>query len=154
MNWKKSLTYLATPLICLNFLSCALLDEDPVPSSKEHADVFAAEPDKVWKAIQLAMAAYPIHKNDMDAGLLETKLMIPEKIWQSPVKPSSKVLSSKYKITVMTLPGKLKGEPAIRVIVKKELRYKTNIIDAVKIIPSDGLEEEVILYRIKREISF
>jgi hypothetical protein len=147
--------FLATLSICASIVvgcASAPVEEGHEPSFRAREEVFAADYNRVWKALQIALALYPVARNDMDEGIIETKSIEQDAIWKSPHPIDDNERSSKYRLTARAFPGSLNGKPVVRVAIKKDIRYKTNFIDSSKALPSSGLEEEVLLYRVQREL--
>jgi hypothetical protein len=107
--------------------------------------------DSVWRAAQLALR-YPIAINNMDNGLLETDYIkaidgfIPPNVEK---KPSDGV---RYKITLSLSRGRVDGKEAVRANISKSIERKRDFFSEPETIETDGLEEQVIFYRIQREL--
>ncbi|MAE73390.1 MAG: hypothetical protein CL675_04795 [Bdellovibrionaceae bacterium] len=117
-----------------------------------HKEVFYYEYEKVWRATQVALAKYPIKLNDQDAGLLETEVIPARKIWTPPHKAEKHPFAHQYRLAIKAIKGKSQGRPAVQLrITKYKTRQKDFFSDSDRL-PSDGLEEEMLLYRIRREL--
>jgi hypothetical protein len=114
--------------------------------------VFYASYDNVWRAAQLALK-YPVAINNMDNGVLETDYIKADDGFISP--SDAKVLSSgiRYKITMILAKGKVDGRDSVRVTINKAIEKKRDFFADPESLPSDGLEEMVLFYRMERELT-
>ena len=138
--------------ICLLVGGCALPPSsggDQGPREK----VFYAKLDHVWRAAQLVLQKYPMQVIDMDKGLLKTAFIKGDDIWVAPHKKNIKLGNGlRYQLRVRIVEGHVRGYVATKVTVHKEISLKRDFFSAAELIPSDGLEEVAILYRIGREL--
>lgn len=113
--------------------------------------IFYARYDSVWRAAQLSLK-YPVAINNMDNGVLETDYIKAVDGYSPP--HENKVPSSgvRYKITLILVKGKVDGRESVRVTVGKVTEKKRDFFSDPEAMPTDGLEESVILYRIEREL--
>jgi hypothetical protein len=87
----------------------------------------------------------------MDLGVLETDEIKGYKVWMPPHRASSSGGLS-YKLNVRVVKGSVEGRQSVRVTVMKDLELKKDFFADTKKLPSDGLEEKSILYRVRREL--
>lgn len=152
-------TYRATLLISslLFYSGCALLDtpdktaahDIEVPASQ----IFQASYDEVWRATQKTLVKFPIVVNNIEQGLIETEPLQLDLIWPRPYPINNKRQLGKYTLHVNVVKGRINGEDAIRVILLKKVKVERDFFSEVKQLSSDGYEENIILYRIQREIN-
>ena len=142
---------------CLGFVfittGCSLFVEQPdLPTTFDpQSQIFAASYDDTWRAVQISLQTYPIRINNYETGVIETEVIGSMKGWTPPHKKSQGIgRSSRLKVKV--LKGKVKGREATRVTVFKEVRKQANFFSDPTPLPSDSLEEKILLYRIGREI--
>jgi hypothetical protein len=138
---------------------CALFDKDdkevvvnlPKPPYQR---IYDAEFERVWRAVQVTLANYPIAINNMDAGILETEYVRSDKGWLSPEAPPIPPGGRKYKINIQVARGMSEdsNRQVIRVRVTKELVTQRDYFSDTSPLESDGLEEQSLLYRIEREL--
>jgi hypothetical protein len=120
---------------------------DP-PIKEPESKVFMDEYEKVWRAIQLALRKYPVRINNIDSGILETDYIKGDKLFQEPnAKPRPGL---RYKITIRVVKGKLEGRTAVKVTSFKSAEIQPDFFSGFQPVPSNGLEETAILYRIGR----
>lgn len=113
--------------------------------------VYRAPFDAVWLATQKSLAIYPMRVNNMDLKVLETDVITAEKYWSPPHLPKLRSGDS-YKIIVRVIEGDLDGRPAQKVSVSKLIHRKKDFFTKKQHLPSTGLEEKALLYRIQREL--
>jgi len=111
---------------------------------------FRANHAATWKAVVLALEDYPLKEQNQATGLILTNIIKGEKGWRPPFKTNySKNVAYRMHIQVI----KNESHPLLTTVhVTKQIFRHRGFIDGVQKIPSDGLEEQTLLYRIKREI--
>ncbi len=130
------------------------------PQTKYEIDADAVEPetrvlsasiDKVWRATQLALAEYPIHVNNQEAGVIETEFIKADQGFKTPGQEVRGARSGKrYHLLVKVYnlaPGKTK------VVIRKEVELQRDFFSGREKTPSDGLEELAVMYRLERELN-
>lgn len=140
--------------VSLLFTACA--DKPIIPRKSAVAEVsqqriYYFPYDSVWRATQLALK-YPIAVNNMDNGIIETDSIRAIDGFQSPTAekdPSSGIV---YKITLTLSKGRNDGREAVRVNIRKKVERHRDFFSDAEELESDGLEEQVIFYRIEREL--
>jgi len=118
------------------------------PASK----VFFANYEKVWRAVMLAIESYPIKSEDYETGIIQTGFIRGDKVWYLPFPTSISNNELLYKIQINLFKGKVKNELAVQVQVSKQNFIQKGFIEDPVSVPSNGLQEKTILYRILREI--
>ena len=144
-------------LVLLFFTSSCSLGSK---SSEQEASIlgpisrtYSFEYDKVWRALQKSLARYPIKVNNVDAGIIETDDIKGLKVWSPPHKPKVKQPGLRYNFKIALIRGEKQGKEATEVTIEKFLRINKNFFADEKRLPSDGLEEEGLHYRIQRELT-
>jgi hypothetical protein len=107
--------------------------------------------DNVWRAAQLSLK-YPIAINNMDHGVLETDFIKADDGFIAPVEEKIPSSGIRYKITLTLAKGKTEGRESVRVTINKYLEKKRDFFSEAEVLPTDGLEEKVIFYRMEREL--
>lgn len=138
----------------LLFSGCALFKENkgPPPTFAPREQIYHYNFDKVWRATQLALQAYPMKINNMDLGVLETDYVKGYNVWTPPHKPNARSGGMSYRLIVHVVKGKTDGDSAVKVTLMKELELRRDFFSEPQQLPSDGLEEKSLLYRIEREL--
>lgn len=136
-----------------SFTSCALFQEQKPPESYigPREEVLYADFEEVWRATNIALQTYPLRLSNMDEGLVETDEVKGYRTWRPPF-PRSKPAGTTYKISIRVVRGSSGERKATKVIILKDTRVQRDFFSNAKQVPSDGLEEKALLYRIKREI--
>ena len=125
-----------------------------VDSAEPQEKIFAETYDDTWRAVQLALATYPIKVNNQDAGVLETEAIRGDAAWVSPGQKKAPTGGFRYRIIVRVVRGKTeKGKPAAKVTVLKLGEIQRDFFSAYEKLPSDGMEELALMYRIERELA-
>lgn len=147
------------PVFFLFFMTqvtaCALFEERSGPPSSfgPREQVFYANFEEVWQSVNLVLQPYPLRISNMDQGIIETDAIRGYRIWAPPHKSETAASGETYKMVVRVIKGKpMENRPATKVTVVKEAQLQIDFFSDPRTIPSDGLEEKSILYRISREI--
>ena len=129
-------------------VSCVTLEE-----YKTYEAVFPSPYSMVWQSIQIVVKDYPIKKSQSESGLVITKPIKGYSIWTPPPGSIKNKRNRHYTLKILLHKGIIDDKPAVKVqVVKEEFIHKDFIEEAVPV-SSNGLEEEVILYRIGRELN-
>ena len=141
-------------LLAASLTSCALFRENTGPKRTfdSHSEVFYAPFDEVWRAAQLALQFYPMEINNMDLGILQTAPITGSQVWTPPFQEDPPTGGVSYRLDLKVIKGRIKGKKANKVIITKSIVRKKDFFSGPEEVPSDGLEELTILYRIGREI--
>ena len=123
------------------------------PSVQYYTAVFNHSYPLVWEAVLLALKKYPIAMEHQDSGQIETKFIRNYKSWKPPKGSVERPHSRKYKLKLFLEKGSsVSNTPAVKVHIMKEEFMDEDFIQQSIPISSNGLEEEVLLYRIEREL--
>lgn len=123
------------------------------PSFKPKEELYLYNYDKVWRATQISLSMYPIKINNIDTGHIQTQFISTDDIWK-PAHPraNKKKATSKYLLKVNVIRGKAKGKKVVKVTILKQSSEQNDFFSESQSQPSDGIEEDMLLYRIKREL--
>lgn len=135
--------------------ACALFEErgGPPTSFAPREQVFYASFDEVWQSVNLVLQPYPLRISNMDQGMIETDAIRGYRIWVPPYKSDTAASGETYRLVVRVIKGKpIDSRPATKITIVKEAQLQIDFFSDPRTIPSDGLEEKAILYRIGREI--
>lgn len=142
-------------IFIFGFAACTSVSKAPTkpknPKDLFYQQVFFAEYDVVWRAAQLAVN-YPISINNMESGVLETDYIRAVEGFLPPYQEQESSNGLRYKITLTLTKGKVDGKTAVRVTIIKTLEKKRDFFSDPEAVPSDGIEERTIFYRIGREL--
>jgi len=153
MNSKK---VAASLLIWILFAGCVSSTPPPRPLDLPFTQVYPSTFETVWAASAQVLDVYSITRIDRDAGLLETdwsEFRHNRALYDLP--GQNDILESvRYRMVVKLSKGIVAqtGDPAVRVQVLKELSENKNFIADWERIPTDEVEEKVLLYRIGQKI--
>lgn len=129
-------------------------ENEPTESVEPQEKIFRESFDDIWRAVQLAMATYPIKVNNQEAGVMETESIRGDNAWVSPGQKRQQSGGFRYKIIIRVVRGRTeKNAPAGRVTILKSGEIQRDFFSAYEKLPTDGLEELAIMYRIERELS-
>jgi len=150
---------LATRLIFKSTVLIFVLGACAGPMPKYEIDPDAVESEErvlsdtfqnVWRALQLAMAEYPIRTNNQDAGILESEYIKGDQGFRVPgQEQNGPVAGRRYRLKARVFkiaPNRTK------VVIRKIVEKQKDFFSGPEKAPSDGLEELAIMYRIEREL--
>jgi len=145
-------------LIFIAFLisGCGLFGprQDSVDKLIEKASqqkIYYANYDLVWKAAHAAIR-YTIASENQDYGLIETDYIKAVDGWLPPDQLSPTYKSSRYKLIFSFAKGMTNNRESTRVTIEKKIEIFKDFISETQVVPSDGLEEQTLFYRIEREL--
>ena len=123
------------------------------PLKQHYTAVFNHSYPLVWEAVLLTLKKYPIEMEHQDSGQIETKFIRHYKSWKPPKGSMERLHSRQYKLKLFLEKGSSAANtPAVKVHIMKEEFMDEDFIQQAIPIASNGLEEEVLLYRIGREL--
>jgi len=114
--------------------------------------VFFAKYEVVEAALKLAMLKYPQRVDNTEAGIFETDYVKGDGRFKPPNKQMEYSSGYRYRILIRLVRGKTETRSAVKVVVQKQIEQAHDFFSEPHPLPSDGLEEAVILYRIGREL--
>lgn len=152
---KKVLPLFVFILISICNNACSLFETQPDPKTTSlkkgpTQTVFFANKDVVWRAAKLTLK-YPLVVDNEDAGVLETEYIKAADGWVAPGELPT-TAGVRYKIIMQFVKGRVDGRESTRVTLNKKMEILKDFFSEPEPLPSDGLEEKVILYRMNREI--
>ena len=126
----------------LFLISCVHTEE------KTNHRIFSAPKEKVWEVLVETLKSYPLKTIDEQQSYIETEALSGDRFWKAPHQKQkdfsgySSVISLRLNYT----------PPLSRVFINKKVYKQKGFISSKKQIPSDFLEETVLLYQIAREL--
>lgn len=117
-----------------------------------YSRVFYANYEDVEMALKQSMLRYPQKVDNTEAGIFETDYIKGEARFKPPHKSANFSPGYRYRILVRLVRGRTEDRPAIKVQVSKKPEVLRDFFSDADSVNSDGLEEQVILYRIGREL--
>lgn len=149
---KFNLTVLS--LLMMGLSSCALFEERGGPPKYygPREQVYFANFEEVWRSVNLVLQPYPLRVSNMDQGVLETDMIRGNRVWSLPYKTESMMNGESYRLTIRVIKGALEAKSATKVTIVKESSLQRDFFSDPRPLPSDGMEEKTVLYRIGREI--
>jgi hypothetical protein len=138
--------------LLLTSTGCSLLETKKMPEVPQREKVFFAPYEEVERAVKQAMIRYPAKVDNPDAGIFETD-WVKDDLRFKPAQMRGEFSEGvQYRLLVRMIKGKAK-KPGIKVVVRKETVLNRDFFANSEPQPSDGIEEDVILYRVARELS-
>jgi len=147
---------LCPAFLVLFLCSCASSAPPPRPLDLPFSKIFVGDYDTVWGAVVSVLDIYSIAKARRESGHLETewsKSRFNTDLYDHPIR--EKYLEEiKYRLKVKLAKGRVADskQTAIRVQISKELSQYKDFVNGWVRIPTDHLEEKVLLYRIGQRV--
>jgi outer membrane lipopolysaccharide assembly protein LptE/RlpB len=142
---------LSKPLSLILFVlllgGCAT--QEKPEADREYSKSFRVPYESIWRATQQALLNYPMNINNMDTGQLQTLYITGKHRYRAPHSDKNPLPSGyQYRLNVNII----RGEEISRVVINKEVRLQKDFFSDPKELATDGYEEKMLLYRIKREL--
>ncbi len=115
--------------------------------------VYFGDYTEVEMAIRASMKKYPVKEDNLDAGIFETDYIKGDRMYRAPGSHDRIESGVRYRIQIHTIKGKVDGKPATQLILKKVIDKTRDFFAEAEPLASDGLEENIIFYRVQRELS-
>ena len=140
----------------LGLTACVSSKPAPRPLDLPYNFIFEGRFDDVWKATVAVLESYTITVANRDAGLLQTdwesQRYNPD-LYDHPEIPTLlEEVRSRMKIKLSKAVMNDSGAPAVRVQINKEFEVFKNFFSDWERQPTDGFEEQVLLYRINQNL--
>ena len=124
-----------------------------VYSKQPHMQVYTAKLSDVWRALQKVMADYPLNTNSIDQALMETNDLSYRQHWPAFYNlEAKKSQQGDYRLKIQVVKAPAPAKNKVQVWIKKSVFKKTDFFSGPKALPSDGMEELALFYRLEREI--
>lgn len=119
--------------------------------AKTYSKALLSNYDAVWKGVLISLAKYPLDKNDQESGEITTSIIKPGDVFT----PYNKTSNPKemYQLFIQVQKRSFKGRGLIQVKVEKKSFLKGDFFNQKKNLTSDGVEENIVLYRTAREVN-
>jgi hypothetical protein len=117
-----------------------------------YSRVYYANYEEVEVALKQSMIRYPQKVDNTEAGIFETDFIKGDARFRSPFLTEKHSPGYRYRLLVRLVRGRSEERPAIKVQITKRGEIARDFFSEPEVVPSDGLEEQVILYRIGREL--
>lgn len=139
----------------LFFSGCQTATEklDSRKKQTSYSRVYFSSYEETDMALKQAMIRYPQRiDNTAEAGIFETDYVKGDLRFRAPGETTPHSPGYRYRILVRLVKGKAEEKNSTKVQLIKKPEVSRDFFSEPQPIPSDGLEEEVLLYRIGREL--
>lgn len=116
--------------------------------------IFRSNYDDTWKFLQIIMKHYDMEPSSLKLGLMKTKWQdnTIELNFTDAFDKRDQVKFAKFKIIVNVMKIYRDSREMTKVSILKKQMVNTDFLQGWKILPSDGILEKTLLYRLGREI--
>jgi hypothetical protein len=144
-------------LLCGIFLSsCVSSKPLPRPLDLPYSFIFEGRFEDLWRATVSVLESYTITVANRDAGLLQTdwenQRFNPDLFEHPEIPVLMEEVRTRLKIKLSKAVMNDTGAPAVRVQINKEFEVFKNFFSDWERVPTDGYEEQVLLYRINQNL--
>lgn len=123
----------------------------PIVNKNKNQKIFFYPYESVWRAAQISLK-YPVAINNMDNGTLETEWIKQIDGYQPPIQTGPVSSGIRYKVSIFVVKGQVDGQDSVKVTILKKSERLRDFFSEPEVLESDVLEEQMILYRIEREL--
>lgn len=118
------------------------------------SQIFKADFDQTWQAIIQVLSKYDIDQQNRDAKIIKTRWMdnTTEINFADSFATSDAVKAAKFKLVVNVVKGFRSSKEVSKVTIYKRQMVEQDFLQGWKEMPSDGIMEKTLLYRIERKI--
>ncbi len=155
--WTKGLIY-AKSLIFLG-LACAncssyqqfryVAEEFEIPNQ-----IFPFDYNQTWLATVEVAKKYDLELKNQETGIIKTRWVdnTAEINFSDKFNSSEGIKAAKFKVIINVVKGFRSGKEVSKVSIYRRQMIEKDFLQGWKIVPSDGVIEKTILYRISRQI--
>ncbi len=124
-----------------------LAEEYEVPSK-----IFPAEYALTWQSVLDVMRRYPLEKNDQESGILKTRWIdnTLEVNFADSFGTSDAVKAARFKLVLNVTKGFKGSREVSKVTIYKRQVVEQDFLQGWKQVPSDGITEKTLLYRVEQ----
>ena len=144
-------------IILLNILGCAsyerfryITEDFEIP-----AKVFKSDCNQTWVGVLQVMKKYNLELQDQDTGVIKTQWTdnTLEVNFADSFGSRDAVKAAKFKLIINVVKGFRSNREVAKVTVYRRQMVEQDFLQGWKVVPSDGILEKTILYRIGRNLA-
>ncbi len=151
LMYAKSLIFLGLALpACSSYEQFRYVTEEfEIP-----ARIFSFDYNQTWLATLEVAKKYDLEFKNQEAGVIKTRWIdnTSEVNFNEKFNSSEGVKAAKFKVIINVVKGYRNGREVAKVTVYRRQMIEQDFLQGWKVIPSDGVIEKTILYRISRQI--
>jgi hypothetical protein len=119
------------------------------------SELYKADFNQTWKAVIDTMNKFDIALQNLESGVIKTRWMdnTTEVNFADSFGNNDSVKAAKFKLTLNVVKGFRSGKEVTKVTVYKRQLVEQDFLQGWKEVPSDGIQEKVILYRVGRRVT-
>lgn len=118
------------------------------------SQVYKSDFDQTWQAIIQVLSKYDIDKQNREAKVIQTRWMDNTNAinFADSFASSDNVKAAKFRLMINVVKGYRNRKEVSKVTIYKRQLIEQDFLQGWKEIPSDGIMEKTLLYRIDRKI--
>lgn len=151
MKFYPLIVLLLTLSSCANYEKFRQITEEfEIPSR-----IYKADFNQTWQAVIQVMRKFDIAQQNQEAGFIKTRWMdnTLEVNFADSFGSSDSVKAAKYKLIVNVVKGFRASREVTKVTIYKRQLMEQDFLQGWKEVPTDGIIEKTLLYRIERLIA-
>lgn len=119
------------------------------------ARVYKADYNQTWQAVIIVMRKFDIAQQNQEAGFIKTRWMdnTLEVNFADSFGSSDAVKAAKYKMVINVVKGFRSSREVTKVTIYKRQLVEQDFLQGWKEVPTDGIVEKTLLYRVERLIA-
>lgn len=136
---------------CSSYKQFQYVTEDfEIPSK-----VFKADYNQSWQAVLQVVKRYDLALKNQEAGIIKTRWIDNTMAlnFADSFGGKDSVKAARFKLIINVVKGFRSGQEVSKITVYKRQMVEQDFLQGWKVIPTDGILEETILYRIGRSLS-
>jgi hypothetical protein len=145
------------PFLLAHLLSCTSYDKFKYITEEFEmpTEVFNADFNQSWQAVLQVMKKFDLALKNQEAGVIKTRWIdnTAELNFSDSFGSSDAVKSAKFQIDINVVKGFRYDREVSKVTIYKRQLVEQDFLQGWKEMPSDGIQEKTLLYRIKRLIT-
>lgn len=134
--------------------SCTWFYQPGSETNKIYSKIFLVDYNTAWQSTLDALRSYEKTKQNRAGGIVQTAWTdnTSERSYTDAFGGQETFLKARYRLTLAVAPGTYKGKSSVKVSVEKEQQVQRDALEGWKVLKSDSIDENTILYRISRLI--
>ena len=118
------------------------------------SEIFKSDFNQTWQAVIQVMKNYEIKDQNQEAGVIKTRWMdnTLEYNFSHSFEKRDAIKAAKFKLVINVVKGYRFNQEVSKVTIYRRQLIEQDFLQGMKETPSDGIDEKIVLYRIKRLI--
>jgi hypothetical protein len=122
--------------------------------TQTYTKIFLTDFNFAWQAVLDSIRSYRLDITNREGGVVQTRWTdnTAEKNFVDSFGGADSYLKAQFRVRIIVSKGFYNGKPSTKVTVQKEQMIQRDVLEGWKPVPTDGIDENTLLYRIGRLI--